>query len=69
MTKYSWETIEELRISFVQQFLQKHGGKHKIKYLGVVTLEDIGEEGMEYLNKKTEGHRSAYWISYVWNER
>ena len=55
MTKYSLETIEDLRKTFVKQFLQKHGGKHKIKYLGVVTPEDIGEEGMEYLNKKTKG--------------
>ena len=55
MTKYSLETIEDLRKTFVKQVLQKHGGKHNINYLGVVTPEDIGEEGMEYLNTKAKG--------------
>ena len=55
MNKYNLETINDLRKTFIKQFLQKHGGKKQIKYLGAVTPEDIGEEGMDYLNKKTKG--------------
>ena len=55
MTKYSLETIEDMRKQFIKQFTKTHGGKQNIKYLGVMNPDDIGEEGKEMFKMRTKG--------------
>ena len=47
--------INSLRKDFINAFRKHHGGKKKIKYVGILSPDDIPTDGLESLEEEIKG--------------